>query len=236
MASRVYSESLSRRTSRTRDVGVRVLLGVAFVVPLILLTLAVRYGPLTGDFQIMVVLGEQLPRAAAVWSDRFGHLVDAAVWDPTVVVIAAVLWMRQRQREAVFLLLGLGAEGATALIRILLGPSRAPGAGLIAVLQTVSFPSGHVVRAVVTVGLAIALLVWPHRRWRLPAVVAGLAFVAALGAARVIAYRHYPTDVVGSYLLGGLWLNLLLGVYRSAAWQGRLPSGPARSRASAGGR
>jgi undecaprenyl-diphosphatase len=67
-----------------------------------------------------------------------------------------------------------------------------------------AFPSGHTLGTLVQFGLAIylALRMTGRRRLLVP-VVAVLAFpVVLVGPARVFTKAHWPTDVLGAYLLG----------------------------------
>ncbi|MCW6010046.1 phosphatase PAP2 family protein [Micromonospora sp. CPCC 205371] len=64
------------------------------------------------------------------------------------------------------------------------------------------FPSGHTSHAA-AVGLAAALLLW-HRVGRLGrtvAVSAAVLFALLVGATRIALLAHWPTDVLGAYLL-----------------------------------
>ncbi|WP_143031677.1 phosphatase PAP2 family protein [Actinacidiphila guanduensis] len=75
-----------------------------------------------------------------------------------------------------------------------------------------SFPSGHAT----TAALAAGLLGWAAVRSGAPraAVATGLAvcgfWVLAVGAGRVVLGVHWPTDILGSWLLAAAWLALTL--------------------------
>jgi membrane-associated phospholipid phosphatase len=74
-----------------------------------------------------------------------------------------------------------------------------------------SFPSGHTTFAV---AFAIAVYFLAHEtRWRRFAAVGGVLFVFAVGASRVYAGAHYPSDVLGSVLVGAS----IIGIY-TAIW------------------
>lgn len=123
---------------------------------------------------------------------------------------------------AVFLALGLRLEAVlavvSALLAVLLGGgiklliARArPSATLVHVvahLSGYSFPSGHVLQYTTLFGFAcyVVLVSWRRSLPRNLAVVALGLLVALVGPSRVYLGEHWPTDVLGAYLLGGLWL------------------------------
>jgi undecaprenyl-diphosphatase len=74
---------------------------------------------------------------------------------------------------------------------------------------TASFPSGHVAGSVCLYS-ALALLAWraTGSRWiRWVAATAAVLISAMVACARLYRGVHYPTDIVGSLLLAGLWLT-----------------------------
>jgi undecaprenyl-diphosphatase len=79
-----------------------------------------------------------------------------------------------------------------------------------------SFPSGHAVQTVVFYGLvALLALEWPptaRRRWLVVGATATL--VALVGYTRVYLGSHWPTDVLGGWLLGWAWLGVLGAMWR----------------------
>jgi undecaprenyl-diphosphatase len=67
-----------------------------------------------------------------------------------------------------------------------------------------SFPSGHATNTTVA-AIALVVLLWPLLRRRGRVVATSLAVVVTLlvGLDRVMLGVHYPSDVLGGYLLGG---------------------------------
>jgi membrane-associated phospholipid phosphatase len=70
-----------------------------------------------------------------------------------------------------------------------------------------AFPSGHATAAM-TLALCAVLVVPPA--WRTVTALAGWAFAAAMGYALVVLSWHYPSDVLGGYLMAGMWTALAL--------------------------
>jgi diacylglycerol kinase family enzyme/membrane-associated phospholipid phosphatase len=72
-----------------------------------------------------------------------------------------------------------------------------------------SFPSGHTLDSTVFYGvmLLVFLPIIP-RRLRKPAIGLTIALLAAIGFSRVALGVHYPSDVIGGWLLGVAWLGI----------------------------
>ena len=80
-----------------------------------------------------------------------------------------------------------------------------------------SFPSGHSFSAMLAFGL-LFYLVSVHVRPATPRVALQIGcvwVVVATGLERVYAGHHWPSDVLGGFLAGGLFLALFAGLHRS---------------------
>ncbi len=185
----------------------RTLLSAVLFLVLFALALVMRGGPISGDEALERMFGGHEGAALSLVS----RLVGLPVWTALVLAIGALLWLRGARRAGLILVLAdLSAEVAAFALKALVGrprPVQGPTDDLVA---TASFPSGHVVRATVTVGLLLALLAWDHPRLRTPVILVSVAFLLVVGAARVASGEHWPSDVLGGYLLGGAWADLAL--------------------------
>jgi undecaprenyl-diphosphatase len=80
-----------------------------------------------------------------------------------------------------------------------------------------SFPSGHVMFYVCFFGFlffaAYALLPRGSNVRRAALVLSALP-VLLIGLSRVYLRAHWPSDTLGAYVLGGLWLSFSLEMYR----------------------
>ena len=85
------------------------------------------------------------------------------------------------------------------------------------------FPSGH---ATVAMSSAFALVLASPRRWKRAAGLLGGLYAAAAGVSLVLEGSHYPSDVVGGFLLTGAWCGLVVAVVQGHG----LPPAPARPR------
>ena len=145
------------------------------------------------------------------------QLAGVLAWT-VLVALAAILSWRVRPRGAALFLLGdLSAELATAVLKAVVDRPRPPSVALADLVPTASFPSGHIVRTLVALSVAAALVLPP--RWRRWAVGAVALFELVLGLARVASGEHWPSDVIGGYLLGGLLLSVLVSLRDGPRWR-----------------
>jgi undecaprenyl-diphosphatase len=82
-------------------------------------------------------------------------------------------------------------------------------------LGEASFPSGHVVHYVTFYGF-LFYLVFIHlkQRWFRTALLTLLAGIILLvGPSRIYMGHHWPSDVGGAYLVGTLWLGVIIIAY-----------------------
>jgi undecaprenyl-diphosphatase len=86
------------------------------------------------------------------------------------------------------------------------------------------FPSGHVLNLTAIFGflMYLAIVKVADRRLRI-ALAALLALpILTIGVSRVYAGAHWPSDALGGYLIGGIWLALTIRLYsRARAWLDR---------------
>jgi undecaprenyl-diphosphatase len=88
---------------------------------------------------------------------------------------------------------------------------------------TPSFPSGHVFGSVVFFGFMAFVAVYHRLEMKLlvPMLAVLGALVVLVGPARVHEQSHWPSDVAAGYLLGGIWLLVLMPAYvyaRGTKW------------------
>jgi membrane-associated phospholipid phosphatase len=145
------------------------------------------------------------------------HLLDPAlyiVWG--VLLMAVALWRnRPRVALAVGLVIALAPLTAEALKPLLAHPhARIYGDEITAA----SWPSGHASAA--TALVMCAVLVAPQRL-RPTVAVLGAMFAAGVGFSLVLLAWHLPSDVLGGYLVGTLWIALAVAGLRTAEARSR---------------
>jgi len=163
------------------------------------------------------------------FADFANVLGDVPVAAVLTLTIAGVLALAGRVREAILVVLTFVPRLLrTPLAEIVARPRPSPD--LVQVSDSASghsFPSGHVVGAVVLFGLLFVLAgsLIPHRGLRFLVRLFCVFVVLATGPARVYAGVHWPSDVLGGYLFGLLALALFCRAY-----YGRLGSQGGQSR------
>lgn len=143
-------------------------------------------------------------------------------WIPyalTASTVIAFLALARRSEAAALSLSAGGGELLDRLLKLLIARPR-PAPGQVAVFHQMtseSFPSGHVTFYVCYFGflffVALALLPRGSIARRLALLFTALP-IALVGLSRVYLGEHWPSDVLGAYLFGGLWLAICLDLYR----------------------
>ena len=77
------------------------------------------------------------------------------------------------------------------------------------VVKTSSFPSGHATSSMIFY-LALALLLVGRSRWRNATAATAVLLSLLVGTSRVMLGVHWPSDVVGGWAFGLLWVLLTL--------------------------
>ncbi len=170
-------------------------------------------------------------------AERFDHEVAAAVqllpawtaplfsfatlmaygWALTIVsVITAGSGLLHRHTEiAAAMALALLGSGAANVMKLASRRAR-PETTYVAkynLITNYSFPSGHSAGALLVYGLLAALaahyLAAPWGAW-----AAGLliAFIMLVGVSRIYLGAHFPTDVIGGWVIGGFFLWIIINL------------------------
>jgi undecaprenyl-diphosphatase len=88
--------------------------------------------------------------------------------------------------------------------------------------QNYSFPSGHALFSILVLGILVYLIA-SHLRQRNLRILSStilIALVLLVGTSRVYLGIHWPSDVIGGYLIGGIFLTALIWSY--GTWKDRL--------------
>jgi undecaprenyl-diphosphatase len=141
--------------------------------------------------------------------------IFTALGEPTVligagIIVAALLWHRARGRLALGLLLViLLGRGLSEVQKYWIARARPDFEQHLVVVKTSSFPSGHATSSMIFY-LTLALALAPRGRTRRLAAAAAVLLSLLIGTSRVMLGVHWPSDVIGGWSFGMLWVLLTL--------------------------
>jgi membrane-associated phospholipid phosphatase len=145
--------------------------------------------------------------AVTVFTSEVGGTLTVTILAVLAVAVAAFVW--RRWREPMLVAVAVAGEVAIfLLVTLMVDRRRPPVPHLDEAPPTSSFPSGHTAATIALWG-ALAVLA---SQWARSKLVRGLFITLAVVIPLLVAssrlYRgmHYPSDVLGGVLLGGVWL------------------------------
>jgi len=142
-------------------------------------------------------------------------------WIPIILVgvVASIGVIRKKWLEAGFIVATLSSVLLASSLKVLVGRPRPPSfslnpADFFLAFNQYSFPSGHVLFFVIFFGF-LAFLSWLHlTAWmRLITIAACGALIVLIAPSRIYIGAHWASDVIGSYIIGTLWLIILILLY-----------------------
>ena len=135
--------------------------------------------------------------------DRIAHLADPVPYALIGLALVIVALARGRGRVGVAILAVLICSAVTSeSLKPLLShprPQEWLGDGQI---SAASWPSGH---ATAAMALALCAVLAVPARWRPAAATGGGLFALAVAYAILVLGWHFPSDVIGGFLVAGLW-------------------------------
>jgi len=154
-----------------------------------------------------------------------------------LILLAAVLfWLIGLRLEAIcIVLLSVVSKGLNVVLKLLVARPR-PTRHLVDVFQVAtgqSFPSEHVMVYLAFWGLLFCfgiILFRGKHWWRILWLVVCATLVVLVGLSRIYLGDHWASDVMGSYLIGGVLLGVTLWVYLKLKERGILETKSMRER------
>jgi membrane-associated phospholipid phosphatase len=172
--------------------------------------------------------------AYAVANDGFVDALRALSTVGSIVVYgplftAIVIWLAWRRlpRLAIFVAVTISLSPLlNGLVKGAVDRARPVFPDPVARASGLSFPSGHAQSSVVVVSLLL-LVFLPRLRGarRVAAIAFGVAWIVAMGLARVGLGVHYVSDVLAGYVLGAAWVAAMVAAFN--LWRrerGRAPA------------
>ena len=160
----------------------------------------------------------------AAWIGPLLRPFDALGFPPVVglaygMIVLALFAAGARWEAVASAIATLGAAGLNHLVKTLVDRPRPP-VELVHVARMhmpgTSFPAGHVLNftalAVLLCYVASVRLAPSWSRTTLITIL--IVMMALMGLARIHAGEHWPSDVFGGYLLGGVWSATVIALYR----------------------
>jgi undecaprenyl-diphosphatase len=132
------------------------------------------------------------------------------------LIFLLIIYMLYRQLHEVvlFIIVSLGSTGLNQAMKFVLKRDR-PLEQIITE-SGFSYPSGHTMAAVSLYGI-ITFLLWRHTKTvlgRILLIFFSSIMMIVIGFSRIYLRVHYPSDVLGAFLLSGIWLYITIWVYQ----------------------
>jgi membrane-associated phospholipid phosphatase len=148
------------------------------------------------------------------------------VWFVAALIALALLRRRPRTAAAVAVVL-VGANVTTQLLKpALASPRVSPLLADVGQILPASWPSGH---ATASMSIALCAVLVAPARLRPSVAALGAAFAVAVTFSLLTLDWHYPSDVLGGFLMAALWSLLAVAAlsYAEARWPHRVAGDPA---------
>ncbi len=132
-------------------------------------------------------------------------------------IMVGLMLASNHHREGLTALGALGIMTLLSLMKLIIDRPRPP-ADLVGILDNPGdpgFPSGHTFHSLIIFGFIIFMAsVFIRRTWlrRTVQILLGMV-VVIISISRVYLGHHWPSDVLGSYIIGGFFLTLLTWAY-----------------------
>jgi membrane-associated phospholipid phosphatase len=212
--------------SSTKENTVNRNIALAFVLLLLFALLlsyaAARFPVLPFDPKIYEELQEQASPFFNKLMGGISALGELAIAMALTAIAMLTFALRRQWLEAIFMLSTTGSVLLAFVLKEIIHrtrpyPIEQNATGLIHSTNEYSYPSGHVLFYVVFFGF-FAYLAWINFAGRARLIVIAIcgALIALIGPSRIFLGAHWASDVLGSYIIGTIWLFVLILAYQWA--------------------
>ena len=132
------------------------------------------------------------------------------------IFISIMLFINKKRAASIWLFSGLMITGILVQLLKMIVDRQRPILPHLVTANSMSFPSGHSTAAMVLYG-ALIILIGIYIKNRLLSIVFQLLLailIFSIWVSRIYTGAHFPSDIIGSFLLGGAWLSITYRIYR----------------------
>ena len=188
----------------------RYFLGAAALIAVWLAMLLLGAGNVDRDVLLALYAGDEPWIAlAAIWLTKLGNW-----WTVVPITLAGAGWLFYKRKTWAAITLMICSFGARVLVilqKAWFARLRPEEHLRMVEVNYMSFPSGHATNAIVAY-FAMALLLFDDPGQKRTAAALTLVLAFLIGISRPILGVHWPSDVVGGWAFGLLWVTLVFGV------------------------
>lgn len=127
-----------------------------------------------------------------------------------------LIWQTKNKRIVSWFILqsAIGAGGLNLLVKLIFQRER-PTIRHLIIQGGYSFPSGHSMGSFICYGGMVFLFFYLSKKnkWTFTFFSLASLLVLLIGFSRIYVGVHFPSDVIGGYLLGAAWLALMIGFF-----------------------
>jgi membrane-associated phospholipid phosphatase len=200
--------------------------GLMLAFAIVLSYAASKFPVLPFDLEFYHELQEEASPLFNILMQGVSDLGETSIAAALIVVTVAIFALRRQWLEAIFMLATTSSVLLTFILKEVIHRARPfpiaeNATGLIQRINQYSYPSGHVLFIVVFFGF-FAYLAWTHFSGRVRVIVITIcaALIILIGPSRVFLGAHWTSDVTGGYMIGTIWLFVLILAYqRVMCWK-----------------
>lgn len=153
----------------------------------------------------------------------FTELASSIVIAAATLILTVYFVIKKKYKKAAFIALVIGGSAlVTYLLKLLFERLRPDLWEWIITETQFSFPSGHAT-ASAAIAIVIVLLFW-RTKWRFIAMLLSGIYVLLIGISRMYLGVHYPTDILGGWLVALGWSALVILMLYSFSKKRWIPS------------